>query len=88
MSFLPGIAHVAHKADPISLAFGEKSDPLYGALKPKTPPAAPGVPNPNDAANAAQSLTDSMRMRRGMMSNIYAGANPQAAVTGKTALGS
>jgi hypothetical protein len=54
---------------------------------PKTPPAAPGVPNPNDAANAAQSLTDSMRMRRGMLSNIYAGANPQAAVTGKTQLG-
>lgn len=88
MSFLAGIAHVAHKADPISLAFGEKSDPLYGALKPKNPPPTPGVPNPNDAANASQSLTDSMRLRRGMLSNIYAGGSPASApVTGKVTLG-
>lgn len=87
MSFLTGIAHVAHKADPISLAFGEKSDPLYGMLKPKSPPPAPGVPNPNDAANASQSLTDQMRMRRGLMANIYAGAGGPAPVTGKTQLG-
>lgn len=87
MSFLSGIAHVAHKADPITLAFGEKADPLYSAFKPKTPPAPPGVPNPNDAANAAQSQTDAMRMRRGMLANIYAGASNQAPVVGKTTLG-
>lgn len=87
MSFLSGIAHVAHKADPISLAFGEKSDPIYGAVKPKTPPTAPGVPNPNDAQNAAQSTTDQMRMRRGLLANIYGGASAQAPVTGKTTLG-
>lgn len=87
MSFLTGIAHVAHKADPISLAFGEKSDPLYGALKPKTPPAPPGVPNPNDAMNAAQSTTDAMRMRRGLFANIYGGASAQTPVTGRSTLG-
>jgi hypothetical protein len=87
MSFLSGIAHVAHKADPISLAFGEKSDPLYGALKPKAPPLAPGIPNPNDAANAAQQQTDQMRMRRGLLSNIYAGGQNSQPVSGKTMLG-
>jgi hypothetical protein len=87
MSFLPGIAHVAHKADPISLAFGEKSDPLYGALKPKAPPPAPGIPNPNDAANAAQAQMDAMRMRRGLMANIYAGGQNSAPVSGTTQLG-
>jgi hypothetical protein len=87
MSFLTGIAKVAHKADPITLAFGDKADPLYGMLKPKTPPTPPGVPNPNDAANAAQSQTDAMRMRRGLLSNIYAGSQNQAPVVGKSALG-
>jgi hypothetical protein len=65
-------------------------DPAYQLFKPKAPPAAPGVPNPNDAANQAQSLTDQMRMRRGLMANIYAGGNTgpaSAPVTGKTALG-
>lgn len=56
------------------------------ALDPHIPPP-PGVPNPNDAANAAQSLTDSMRMRRGLMSNIYAGSQTSAPVTGKSQLG-
>lgn len=87
MSFLTSIAGVAHKADPITLAFGAKADPIYGMLKPKTPPPAPGVPNPNDAANASQSLTDQMRMRRGLMANIYAGAGNQQPVSGKSQLG-
>jgi hypothetical protein len=87
MSFLSGIAHVAHKADPITLAFGEKADPLYGMFKPKTPPPMPGVPNPNDAANAAQAQTDAMRARRGLLANIYAGASNTAPVTGKQQLG-
>lgn len=68
-----------------------KIDPATKALvkstAPSTPPPTPGVPNPNDAANAAQNLTDSMRMRRGLMANIYAGAGQQAPVTGKTQLG-
>jgi hypothetical protein len=52
-------------------------------------PTPPGVPNPNDALNASQSLTDSMRMRRGMLANIYAGGQPASApVTGKVTLGS
>lgn len=87
MSFLSGIAHVGHKGDPISLAFGEKSDPIYGAVKPKSPPPTPGIPNPNDAANAAQAQTDAMRMRRGMLANIYAGGQNTAPVSGTTQLG-
>lgn len=88
MSFAPALHKIAGFADPLSRVDGGKLDLGYDAFGPKAPPAAPQVPNPNDAANAAQSLTDSMRMRRGMLSNIYAGANPQAAVAGKTALGS
>jgi len=61
---------------------------LYGVFGAKTPPPTPPAPNPNDAANASQSLTDQMRMRRGLMANIYAGAaGNQQPVTGKTALG-
>lgn len=60
---------------------------LYGALGAKTPPPTPGVPNPNDAANAAQNQTDAMRLRRGLMANIYAGAGSQQPVVGKTQLG-
>jgi hypothetical protein len=87
MSFAPALHKVAGFVDPASRIDGGKADLAYDLFKPKTPPPAPGVPNPNDALNASQALTDSMRMRRGMLSNIYAGANPQAAVTGKTALG-
>jgi hypothetical protein len=72
----------------------DKVDPLMnfttkttsGWFAPKVP-AAPQLPNPNDAANAAQATTDSMRMRRGMLANIYAGATSSAPVTGKTQLG-
>jgi hypothetical protein len=59
------------------------------SLDPHLPPA-PSVPNPNDAANQAQNLTDQMRMRRGLMANIYAGGATGAQsqpVVGKTALG-
>lgn len=54
----------------------------------KVPPP-PQVPNPNDAANAAQSQTDALRMRRGLLSNIYAGgaAGQPPPVSGKTTLG-
>lgn len=81
-----------------ALLFGQKTlgpigkiDPLTKAVanwaKPGTPPPPPGVPNPNDAANQAQSLTDQMRMRRGLLANIYGGASTAAPVAGKTSLG-
>ena len=72
--------------DPIT-RIAPKTDIGYDLLKPSTPPPSPGVPNPNDAANAARSMTDQMRMRRGLMANIYAGAGNSAPVTGKTQLG-
>lgn len=88
MSFAPAIHKIFTTLDPAGgKLFGGKSDLAYDAFAPKPPPAPPGVPNPNDAQNAAQSLTDSMRMRRGLMANIYAGNSNTAPVTGKTSLG-
>ncbi len=52
-----------------------------------TPAPPPAVPNPNDATNAAQQQTDQMRMRRGLLANIYAGASNSQPVSGKTQLG-
>lgn len=86
MSFL----HNLQQHDPLA-----RNDPIlktvgnatYDVLKAKTPPPPPGVPNPNDAANAAQSTTDALRMRRGMLANIFAGASATAPVSGKTTLG-
>jgi hypothetical protein len=76
-----------NKVDPINrAASGFVADAFN-----KKPPAPPQVPNPNDAANAAQSLTDSMRMRRGLLSNLYAGSQTgpgSQPVAGKTTLGS
>jgi hypothetical protein len=60
----------------------------YSRLKGKEPPPAPGVPNPNDAMNAAQQQQDAMRLRRGMLANIYAGSLNQQPVSGKVQLGS
>jgi len=51
------------------------------------PPPLPGVPNVNDAANAAQQQSDALRARRGFLSNIYGGASGQPPATGKTQLG-
>jgi hypothetical protein len=73
-----------NKVDPVNRA---ASSWVASAFAPKTPPPPPGVPNPNDAANAAQATTDAMRMRRGMLANIYAGASGSAPVVGKTQLG-
>jgi hypothetical protein len=77
--------------DPAGAAIG-RNDPILKPLvkwaqKPGGPPAPPGVPNPNDASNAAQSETDALRMRRGLLGNIYAGAQNQQPVSGKTLLG-
>jgi hypothetical protein len=87
MSFLHTFAE---RHDPLGKTIAH-TDPIGGAvyksLAPKTPPPTPGVPDPNAAANAAQNLTDQMRMRRGLMANIYAGAGGPAPVSGKTQLG-
>lgn len=87
MSFASTLHKVAGVVDPASRLFGGKADLGYDLLAPKAPPAPPGTPNPNDAANAAQQTTDAMRMRRGMLANIYGGAGSGAPVTGKTQLG-
>lgn len=59
---------------------------ILGLQAPELPPA-PGVPNQNDAANASLAQQERLRMRRGMMANIYGGAAAGAPVTGKTQLG-
>lgn len=87
MSFASTLHKVAGVVDPASRLFGGKADLGYDLLAPKAPPPPPGVPNPNDAANAAQQTTDAMRMRRGMLANIYGGASGAAPVSGKTQLG-
>jgi hypothetical protein len=87
MSFAPTLHKIASYVDPVSRLDGGKLDLGYDLFKPKTPPPTPGVPNPNDAANAAQSQTDAMRMRRGLLANIYAGGSNTQPVTGKTQLG-
>jgi hypothetical protein len=52
---------------------------------------ARGVPDEaltcDQAAQAAQAMTDSLRQRRGLLANIYAGASSQQPVSGKTLLG-
>jgi hypothetical protein len=73
-----------------ALPYGKQLDPLTKSLIDKSLPRAPtppGVPSPNDAANAAQQQADMLRMRRGMLSNIYAGAMTQQPVAGKVQLG-
>jgi hypothetical protein len=84
MSFLSKIQQLGHKIDPVDRAV---SSAVGLNFKPKNPAPTPGVPDPNQAANNAQNLTDQMRMRRGLMANIYAGAGGPAPVTGKTQLG-
>ena len=74
--------------DPAGAFVGRETGLADWMVKKGGPPAPPGPPNPNDAANAAQAQTDAMRMRRGMLANIYAGASSQAPVVGgKTTLG-
>lgn len=92
MSFAPAIHKTMGWMDPmqkniLGKKFGDQTDLAYQAFKPKTPPPTPGVPNPNDAANAAQSQMDAMRQRRGLMANIFAGASSTAPVSGKQQLG-
>jgi len=86
MAFL----HSAFQHDPVlrndpGIKWG--SNKTYSILKAPEPPPTPGVPSWNDAANAAQAQTDAMRMRRGMLANIYGGGQAQQPVTGKVSLG-
>lgn len=81
---------IVGKVDPLAKLYDpalSSSQIVADALGKKSPPAPPGVPNQNDALNAAQSQTDALRMRRGMLANIYAGATNTAPVSGKTTLG-
>jgi hypothetical protein len=90
MSLAPALHKLAGYTTPFmnkTPLLGDKADIGWDIFKPKTPPTPPGVPNPNDAMNAAQSQTDAMRMRRGMLANIYAGGSSSAPVVGKTTLG-
>ena len=54
-----------------------------------TVPVAPGTPNPNDAANAAQAQADALRQRRGLLATLYAGSTGGggAPMTGSRQLG-
>src|SRR5689334_4985585 len=84
MSFLYGFAQ---HHDPAG-KWITHHDPAGEALfAPKSPQPPPGVPNPNDAMNAAQAQTDALRQRRGILANIYAGASSTQPVSGKTTLG-
>jgi hypothetical protein len=85
MSFAPTLHKIAGFADPLSRVKG--MDIGYDLFGPKTPPSPPGVPNPNDAMQAAQATTDQMRQRRGLLANIYAGNQASQPVSGKTQLG-
>jgi hypothetical protein len=75
--------------DPAGAFLGRETG-IADMMVKKAPPQPPGVPNQNDALNAAQSQTDAMRARRGMLANIYAGSQQgagSAPISGKTQLG-
>ena len=90
MSFIsPGTAsktkNIQKWIDPWDIPLTSGAYSLFG--KGLNKPGPPGPPNQNDAMNAAQSQADAMRMRRGLLANIYAGSQTSQPVTGKTALG-
>lgn len=83
MSFIPHILGGAVKTVGLHHA-GEGIEHVLD--RPNVPPP-PLTPNPNDAANQAQSQTDQMRMRRGLLANLYGGTLNQQPTVGKTTLG-
>lgn len=86
MSFIsPNTARLTKKWDPLSAPLTSAAYSLFG--KGLNKPGPPGPPNPNDAANAAREATDAMRMRRGMLANIFAGGAGGAPAVGRTQLG-
>ena len=86
VSFIaPGTAHFVKKFDPLGAPVNAAAYSLFG--KGLNKPGPPGPPNPNDASNAAQQATDAMRVRRGLLANIYAGSGGGAPVVGRTQLG-
>ena len=86
MSFIsPNTSRIVKKLDPLGAPITAAAYSLFG--KGLNKPGPPGPPNPNDAANAAQEQTDALRMRRGLLANIYAGAGGGSPVVGRTQLG-
>ena len=82
------IHNIATKIDPLETKmFGGKLDLAADVLGKKTPTAPPAPPNPNDALNASQQQTDGMRMRRGLIGNLYGGLSNQQPAAGKVTLG-
>lgn len=61
---------------------------VYSATRgPGKPPPPPGVPNQSAAENASMQQADELRRRRGLLSTIYGGGQPQQPAVGKTTLG-
>lgn len=86
MSFIsPNTARITKKLDPLAAPLTSAAYALFG--KGLNKPGPPGPPNPNDAANAAQQTTDALRLRRGLLANIYAGAGGGTPAVGRTQLG-
>lgn len=62
--------------------------PQYGNSYGQGPPAPPGPPSQDTAANAALQQNDVLRRRRGVMANIFAGgAAATPATSTKSTLG-
>jgi hypothetical protein len=86
MSFIsPNTARLVKKWDPLGAPINAAAYSLFG--KGLNKPGPPGPPNPNDAANASRTLSDQMRLRRGMLANIFAGSTGGTPAVGKTSLG-
>lgn len=86
MSFIsPNTARITKKIDPLGAPLVAAAYSLFG--KGLNKPGPPGPPNPNDAANAARETTDALRMRRGLLANIYAGTGGGTPAVGRTQLG-
>lgn len=86
MSFIPHIVGGGIKVGSLGLASGI-GNKIEHAFDPRYPGAIPTPPGQNDANNAALAQQDQLRMRRGMMANIFAGNTSQQPVSGKTQLG-
>lgn len=85
--FFGGIQKVAHKIDPVDRAVSG----AVGLHMYHPDPVIPSAPTGDTAATSARQNQDFLRQRRGVLSNIFAGANqsaPAPTVAQKTLLGS